>query len=483
MKQVKRVLVAGSGTAGLVAAIVLKTRLDIKVDVISSGKIGIIGVGEGSTEHFKEFMDFAGIDQYDLIKNTDATYKAGIMFEGWSDSTFLHSVAYPFDIKLGQYNAVYGNQISKNLKYITPKYTWNSKISSNFLGNPSLFPYNQFHFDTHKLNDYLIKISKSKGIEFFEDEIKDVLINSIGDIESIVGNNKTYKYDFFIDATGFNRILINKLGGKWKSYQDFLKLNSAITFETKDAGDIDAWTLSKTMDAGWMFRIPVWSRQGNGYIFDSNYISKEAAQQEVENLFQRPIEIGKQISFDPGCLENAWIKNCCAIGLSGSFFEPLEASSIGTSIQQSFLLMHNLVNYNESIIKSYNESFQGIVENIRDFIVLHYITKKNNSNFWKDLQHQKIPESLQNKLDMWKCRLPINEDFKKSSDYCLFTAHNFTLIMDGLQLLNIDSVKSEYESQNLKVKSACDRIIEDCLLNENGSFISHRDMLNFIRNS
>ncbi len=483
MKQVERILVAGSGTSGLIAAIILKTRLNIKVDVISSEKIGTIGVGEGSTEHFKEFMDFANINQYDFIKNTDATYKAGIMFENWGDTPFLHSVAHPFDIKLGQYNAIYGSQISKNSNYITPNYTWNNKISTNFLGNPSLFPYNQFHFDTHKLRNYLIKISKSKGINFFEDEIKSVLINSVGEIDSIVGNNKLYKYDFFIDATGFKRRLINELGGKWKSYNKFLKLNSVITFETREEGDINMWTLSKAMDFGWLFRIPVWDRQGNGYVFDSNYISKETAHQEVEKMFQHSIKISKHISFDPGCLENVWIKNCCAIGLSGSFFEPLEASSIGTSIQQSFLLMHNLVSYNESIIKSYNESFQSIVKNIRDFIILHYITKKNNSNFWKDLHHQKLPESLHDKLDLWKCRLPIDEDFKNSSDYCLFTSHNFTLILNGLNLLNKDAVKIEYERQNSLVKIACDNIINDSLLNENESFISHKDMINFIRNN
>jgi len=483
MKQVRKVLVAGSGTAGLVAAIILKTRLNIEVDVLSSDKIGIIGVGEGSTEHFKEFMDFAGIDQYDFIKNTDATYKAGIMFEGWSDSTFLHSVAYPFDIKLGQYNAIYANQISRNSKYTTPKYTWDNKISSNYLGNPSLFPYNQFHFDSYKLNEYLIQISKSKGINFFDDEIKDILLNSDGEIKSVVGDNKIYEYDFFIDATGFKRKLIDKLGGKWKSCQEFLKLNSAITFETRDEGNINSWTLSKAMDSGWLFRIPTWSRQGNGYIFDSNYISYETAHQEVENLFQQPVEIGRHLSFEPGYLENVWIKNCCAIGLSGSFFEPLEASSIGTSIQQSFLLMHNLINYNESIIKSYNESFQAIAENIRDFIILHYITNKDNSNFWKDLQHQKIPDSLQQKMELWKCRLPIDEDFKKSSDYCLFTAHNFTLVLHGLGLLNIDSIKSEYESQKLEIRVACDQVIEDSLNDEKGSFVSHREMIEFIRSN
>ena len=55
------VLIVGGGTAGLISSIILKKRLDIKVDVVYSKSVGIIGVGEGSTKEFKEFMKFVGI--------------------------------------------------------------------------------------------------------------------------------------------------------------------------------------------------------------------------------------------------------------------------------------------------------------------------------------------------------------------------------------------------------------------------------------
>ena len=64
MKNVKSIAVVGGGTAGLIAATILRRRLNIKVDVIHSKNIGIIGVGEGSTEHFKEYLEFMNINQY-----------------------------------------------------------------------------------------------------------------------------------------------------------------------------------------------------------------------------------------------------------------------------------------------------------------------------------------------------------------------------------------------------------------------------------
>ena len=80
-----KIIIVGGGTAGLVTALILKTRFSsLQIDIIKSDKIKIIGVGEGSTEHWKEFADFVSITIKELITETDATFKGGIMFEDWT---------------------------------------------------------------------------------------------------------------------------------------------------------------------------------------------------------------------------------------------------------------------------------------------------------------------------------------------------------------------------------------------------------------
>ncbi len=481
MKNVKSIAVVGGGTAGLIAATILRKKLNIQVDVIHSKKIGIIGVGEGSTEHFNEYLQFMNINPYDVIKYCDATYKSGIMFEGWGDKDYLHSILSKFDKKIAQYNYVYAKQVAENADYLNYKTIWNNKINSWFLNKPEEIPFAQFHFNTHKLNDFLINIAKSMGINIINDEINDIKLDQDGSIKTIVGT-VDYNYDFYIDSTGFKRLLIDKLGAKWQSYGKYLKMKSAITFQTPDSENYNLWTLAKAMDAGWLFRLPVWGRHGNGYIFDSDYITKEDAHQEVEKYFGHSVEIGKQFHFDPGCVDQAWIKNCCAIGISGSFVEPLEATSIGTSIQQSFLLMHRITNYNDSVIKQYNSSFNDIMENIRDFIILHYITKRRDTQFWKDISNIDLPESLKSKLEMWKHKLPIDEDFSSLSNYIMFKASNHILVLDGLNLFDRNSIEQEYNSNYDYVKEHADRTIHDLHHFENSiTTLNHKEYLRIIR--
>jgi len=487
MKHVNRLAVVGGGTAGLVAALVLKKRLpDLHIDLICSKAIGIVGVGEGSTEHWKEFMDFLEIDQYTLIKECDATYKVGIMFRDWTPDPYMHSVQVPYDGRASQYRYVYGKLIAEGepATAMSSERYWRSQVNTWFLNNPKESPASQYHFNTHKLNEFLTKTGKSLGINFIDDEIIDVTLAEDGSIGTLKGNKQDYNYDFYIDSTGFKRILMSKLGAKWISYGKYLKMKAAIAFPTPDTENYNMWTLAKAMDYGWMFRIPVWGRGGNGYIYDSDYITQDQAKAEAEKYLGHEIEIGKEFKFDPGALDRAWIKNCVAIGLSGSFVEPLEATSIGTSIQQAFILMHRLANYDEKTIESYNRSITSIMENIRDFIALHYVVKKDNSQFWKDIQNLELPDSLKSNLEQWRYKLPIKEDFYNVSQYALFTEANFIVVMQGLGLFDQESIKKEYQMLHSLIREHADNLVahEINFLKETKE-ISHKMMLSVIRDT
>ena len=144
--------------------------------------------------------------------------------------------------------------------------------------------------------------------------------------------------------------------------------------------------------------------------------------------------------------------------------------------------MHKISNYTEKTIQSYNKSVNSIMENIRDFIVLHYQTKKNHNSFWRDLQKTELPESLLENLEMWKYKLPISEDFSGQSNYILFTEDNYTLVMNGLDLFDRKSIYNEYQTLNTFAQNNANLIIDEELHNErNLKTITHKNFLKLVR--
>ncbi len=446
MKKVNSILIVGAGTAGLVTALILKTKYtQLNIDIVKSDKIGIIGVGEGSTEHWSDFLGFIGVDKKEIVKKCGATFKVGVNFKDWGTSNYLHQINENMNPKYAGDFIMYNKLIAER----------KSLVDSEFLNN--MYPkvqlddilIKQFHFDTHKLNDFLQDLCKKRGINIINDEITDVKIDENG----ITSLNDKYKADFYIDSTGFKRLLINKLGGEWESYSKYLKMNSAIVFPTGDEDNYNMWTLAKAMKYGWRFKIPVQGRHGNGYIFDSNYITPEQAKEEVEKELGYEIDVKKHIKFDPGALKDTWIKNCVAVGLSANFIEPLEASSIGSSIQSAYVLSQNILNYDEHTIKWYNKSITSINNNIRDFVALHYITPRKDSKFWQDIKEMDIPDSLAEKLDLWKNRLPAVDDLINDSGYILFQPQHFVVLLEGLDMIDRDTIKEKYLKLDEKLHS------------------------------
>jgi len=481
-----RIAVVGSGTAGLVSALILKSRFpNYQVDIICSKRIGIIGVGEGSTEHWTNFANFVGLYSGEMIAKTDATMKIGIIFKDWGVPDYMHSIQDGYNLVWQhKYPMIYGKLVSDGVgsRQMSGEIFWENNIQKWFIEN-NRTPVAQYHFNTFKLNEYLTKVALQKGITIYHDEIKEVTLDDNG-IDEIKGDTATYKYDFYADCTGFKKFLISKLGAKWISHKEYLHTNSAIVFQTPDTENYNMWSLAQAMKYGWMFRTPTFGRWGNGYIYDDTFLTPEQAKAEVEEILGHEITIGQHLKFDPGGLDRAWIKNCCALGLSSSFVEPLEASSIGATIQQCFMLITRLVNYNQDAIDKYNESFRDIVENIRDFITLHFICPRRDTEFWRKVANTKLPPSLEQNLNVWRHKLPIEDDFEKISKYVLFKELHYIFILHGLQLFDKDSIKKEYETLPEETKQYTEKVIED-LKNANSKdqsdILTHKEMLLAIR--
>lgn len=482
MKKIDSIIVVGGGTAGCIAALILKTKFPQKqIKIVESADVGIVGVGESSTEHWAQFCSFIGINQLDAILHCNGTFKVGVYFENWAKNDFMHHVSLPYSNLLGSYYYNYAYIIatgqSKHKMY-SDKMSKN-KISLNNFKNLNDSPTNQYHFDTFALNEFLHNECRKRNIEIVIDNLTGATLDEeTGDIRSVISNEWEHSADFFIDCTGFARLLLHKTYGiKWKSYARYFPLNSAIAFPTDEMQEYNKYTKSTARKNGWSWTIPTQTRTGNGYVYCDGFIGKDQAHQEMEEAYGQTLEVARSFKFDPGRLEKAWHKNCYAVGLSQSFVEPLEATSIGSVIQQMFCFTHFLPSYDD---KSCNNHVNDIFDNIADNVQAHYLVKRDDTPFWKEVKNNlELTPGLKNQLDVWKNRLPIYTDIL--CPWRIFGAINYIPILYGLDWFDRDKIKSEYDHYGMYETSQNE--LDEYNNYQNSLFwIGHRDFIKSIKN-
>ena len=350
-----KIVIVGGGTAGWIAACYYaRFNQDLKneIVVIESSKIPIIGAGEGSTGIFTKIVNNhftkLGINEIDFLNKTKSTLKLGIRFKDWNgDGTEFLSPVQPTETTIASIDAhvlvshVLGNYADSSPSgYLMDNdYSTYSKSGSTIMGH-------SYHFDAHKVGEYFKEYAMKAGVKCVDTEVTSLNINKdngeLDSVETIIGNITA---DFWVDCSGFARILIGPMGGGWKSYEEYLPTNSAIPYihQYKTGETPKLETLAWAMPNGWMWQIPTQERYGCGYVYSDKFTTYDKAVDELIKTTGRNIEPLRNIKFDCGRVETPWVKNVVAIGLSQGFVEPLEATSIhATLIQLDFLLTNGL---------------------------------------------------------------------------------------------------------------------------------------------
>ena len=94
-RKVERVVIAGGGTAGWMAAGALSRLVGRKLSVtlVESEEIGTVGVGEATIPTILTINRLLQIPEPDFIKLTSGTFTLGIRFENWrtEGEDYVHS--------------------------------------------------------------------------------------------------------------------------------------------------------------------------------------------------------------------------------------------------------------------------------------------------------------------------------------------------------------------------------------------------------
>jgi tryptophan halogenase len=416
----QHLVIVGGGTAGWLAAMMLadvaaRKGWGTKVTVIESSKIGTIGVGEGSTAVFRQMLHHFRLNEEEFLHETGATIKYGIRHRDWRrvgvtyDGPIDDPALVARGLPLDTYAVAAGRPVAEAHLFQALMKKMRAPVARKDGRTIPAGPFHHaFHFDQAKVGAWLRR--KARGIALIDAEVTGVETGPEGIAALVLDDGQRVTGDLFVDATGFRRALITALGGQWLSYAGHLPVNRAMPFwvDLEEGQEIPPMTVAWAQKNGWIWQIPTQDRFGMGYVYSDAHVSPEAAREEVEAALGHPIEPRRDIRIDAGRQKEVWIGNCVALGLSSSFLEPLEATSIHGTIVQLLMLAEWIGDAGGR--GKYNAAVARQVDDFRDFIRFHYVTERRDSAFWQDVAASH-PDVVKDRLALWQTRLPEHRDF------------------------------------------------------------------------
>jgi hypothetical protein len=226
-----------------------------------------------------------------------------------------------------------------------------------------------------------------------------------------------------------------------------------------DPSGTNPHTSATALSAGWTWDIPLTNRTGNGYVYSSRYIDKDAAETELRaHLGMLDSEVGaRHLTMKVGRVERSWVGNCLAVGLSQGFIEPLEATAlhIVQATVEGFIGALEDGGFTPAGRDAFNARIAGRYDGIRDYIVCHYrVNRRTDTQYWRDnAANQNLSDNLKAVMTSWFrgedlgatiAELDIGKYYSSLSWHCLLAGYGtfpddakITLPGDDIQRVNM----------------------------------------------
>ena len=418
-------VIVGGGSAGWMTAAAMAHAVNGShpITLIESDEIGTVGVGEATIPAIQFYNKVLGINEREFIQATQASFKLGIDFRNWGTDghRYFHQFGeFGVNIKGVSFHQLWLRLAANG--HTTPLAEYSpgavAALQKRFLppmpGLPPDMPQlaYAYHFDAGLYARFLRRYAEERGVKRVEGKIVDVERHGeSGFIQSVrLESGDSVAGDFWLDCSGFQGLLIERaLATGYEDWTHWLPCDRALAVPCeKNAANFFPYTRSTAHRAGWQWRIPLQHRTGNGHVYCSRYISDdEAAATLIANLDGPALGEPRLLRFRTGRRRKFWNANVVALGLAAGFMEPLESTSlhlVQAGVFRFLSLMPTSTAPDPSAEQEFNRLSITEYEQIRDFIILHYVANERDEAFWRDCRAVPMPETLAHRIELFRAR-------------------------------------------------------------------------------
>ncbi len=460
-RQQDSVIIVGGGsagwiTAGLVAAELRASGRDTEVVLVESPDVPIIGVGEGSWPSMRMTLQRIGLAESQLLANCEATFKQGTRFINWTDSSepssYLHPFSLPMEyasLNLAEHWLAEAGERSF-AEFVTPQAAViEAGLAPKQPATPE-FAFNVnygYHFDAGKFARLLHDHTVGKlGVRYVSANLVEVDLAGNGDVQAIrLDNGEHLQGSLFVDCTGQRALLIGRYReARFVSVRNILLNDTALALQLPyqdAAAPLPSTTHATAVPSGWIWDIGLQTRRGIGHVYSSSHASAKDAEQALRHYVRQVAPQAdfeqlspRRIEFDPGYREQFWVGNCVAVGLSGGFIEPLEASALALIEQAAGFISSQLPANRETmtvVARRFNDKMGYHWSRIIEFLKLHYVLSRRTEAYWLAARDPaSCPDGLRDKLLLWQQQAPWHDDAPRVDE--LFPSASYQYVLYGM---------------------------------------------------
>jgi Tryptophan halogenase len=412
--KINSIIIVGGGSSGwMTAALLSKSVPDIKITLIESKNVPIIGVGESTLNAFNRFIELLEIQEKDWMPKCNAIYKTSIRFTDFFEKDFsyhdtLKQIVPPVDMKVNDFYHLCHQYPSEFKVTDFPKFfddnhymtVWNryTNLPDNNIMNWNPRTERAYHFDAYKFGVALKElVAIPNSVNHIQDEIYAVRTDDNGIFCLETMENGAISADLYIDCSGFRSILLEKsLGIKLIDFSEKITNNRAIStnIEYKNPDkEMETFTDCIAMSSGWVWNIPIWNRIGAGYVYSSDFINEENAVEEFKQNLKKRFDVKdnelqfRHMNFNPGVRESPWYKNVVGVGLSCGFLGPLRSTGLALTQEMienlAAILLNTEGNIKKIDIEFYNDSVIKRMKRSRDWVSAQSVfSRRTDTPYW-----------------------------------------------------------------------------------------------------
>jgi tryptophan 7-halogenase len=410
---IQNIIVLGGGSAGLLAALSLQATLPrLKIRIIYSREIGIIGVGEGNTadlpNHLHGFLD---IPPAAFHRRAKPTYKLGVHFLWGARPSFDYSFTKTYVAQaagLKQHVGFLAWDHFDGLDLNCALMREGKAFARLDNGAPLVQRNLGYHMENADFAETLEHYAKVRGIELTEGKLAQVERGPEGVAALRLESGERVTADLFVDASGFRSELLGKaLEEPFVSFDDTLFCDRAVAGGWERTHEpVLPYTTAETMDAGWAWQIEHERHVNRGYVYASGFISDEAAEAEFRRKNPK-VKTTRIVNFRSGRHARSWVGNVVALGNSNGFVEPLEATAMfvicNAARALAVALQDSACDPTSSLKGVFNSIVNRMWDEIRDFLAVHYrYNTRLETPFWKYCQEKTALHGAERIVDYYQ---------------------------------------------------------------------------------